>query len=58
MNISTHEIRELSGLAAAALGAARIREAIAQQGSASIIVATGASQFEMLNALVRESGIR
>jgi glucosamine-6-phosphate deaminase len=45
------------GKAAAAAGAGHIREAIRQQGAANIIVATGASQFEMFDALVRESDI-
>ena len=35
----------------------RIREAIALRGEARIIVATGASQFEFLEALVKEPGI-
>jgi glucosamine-6-phosphate deaminase len=43
--------------AAAADGAARIREAIARRGRARIIAATGASQFLFLEALVREPGI-
>ncbi len=42
------------GAEAARQGAALIREALASRGSASIIVATGASQFEMLAALVGE----
>lgn len=45
------------GKAAAAAGAVHIRRAIAERGAANIIVATGASQFEMLGALVQESGI-
>ncbi len=45
------------GRQAAADGATLIREALAKQGSATIIVATGASQFEMLSALIEESGI-
>jgi len=39
------------GRRAAAAGARRIREAIRRRGAARIIVATGASQFEMLAAL-------
>jgi glucosamine-6-phosphate deaminase len=35
----------------------RIRKAIAENGEARIIVATGASQFEFLQALVKEPGI-
>jgi len=45
------------GRQAAADGAVLIREAIASQGSATIIVATGASQFEMLSALIEEADI-
>jgi len=45
------------GLAAAAAGADLIRAALAERGAATIIVATGASQFEMLAALVREPNI-
>lgn len=40
------------GVAAASAGAARIREALKQQGAATIVLATGTSQFEMLEALV------
>ena len=42
---------------AADYAAARMRKAIAENGEARIIVATGASQFEFLAALVREPGI-
>lgn len=45
------------GRAAAAEGAALIREALATRGEANIVVATGASQFEMLEALTAEPGI-
>lgn len=45
------------GKAAAAEGAALIREALAARGEANLIVATGASQFEMLEALTAEPGI-
>lgn len=45
------------GKAAAAAGAERIRRALAARGTANIIVATGASQFEMLAALVKEPNI-
>ncbi len=43
-----------SGKRAAADGAALIRDAIETNGAANIIVATGTSQFEMLEALTRE----
>ena len=39
------------GSMAATAGVARLKDALAGQGEASIIVATGASQFEMLNSL-------
>jgi glucosamine-6-phosphate deaminase len=42
------------GLKASTKGANLIREAIEERGEANIIVATGASQFEMLTALVKE----
>ncbi len=45
------------GEAAAAQGAEAIRQALAKQGRISIIVATGASQFETLKALVKAPGI-
>jgi glucosamine-6-phosphate deaminase len=43
------------GNKAAAKGADFIRKAIIERGFANIIVATGASQFEMLDELVREN---
>ncbi|WP_038362788.1 glucosamine-6-phosphate deaminase [Bosea sp. UNC402CLCol] len=49
--------KDLLGRQAAALGAQAIREAIARDGEASIVVATGASQFEMLSHLVKAEGI-
>jgi glucosamine-6-phosphate deaminase len=45
------------GESAAAMGAQAIRDAIAAKDEAHVIVATGASQFEMLEALVRQPGI-
>jgi glucosamine-6-phosphate deaminase len=45
------------GKAAAELGAAAIRSAIAARSAANIVVATGASQFEMLEVLVTLEGI-
>jgi glucosamine-6-phosphate deaminase len=45
------------GAQAAALGADAIREALARHGEATIIVATGASQFEVLQHLVAAEGI-
>lgn len=46
-----------NGATAAAFGAARIRAALRARGEANVIVATGASQFELLAALVKEPGI-
>ncbi len=45
------------GQRAAAAGARQIRQALARQGHAAIIVATGASQFATLAALVKEPEI-
>jgi len=45
------------GQAAAAAGAELIRQALADRGQAHIILATGASQFEMLEALVEAEGV-
>lgn len=56
INIST--TKKILGCRAAARGAELIRQALAARGQANIIVATGASQFEMLSALVRAQGIR
>lgn len=58
MNIVISDSKPEMGKKAAADGAARIREAIAKNDRANIIVATGASQFEMLDALVKEPDVR
>lgn len=57
MDVQTISDKAAMGKAAAAAGAAWIRRAIADRGAATIIVATGASQFEMLEALVTEPNI-
>ncbi|GAA4434772.1 glucosamine-6-phosphate deaminase [Bremerella cremea] len=57
MEIQVLEDAKNLGLAAARQGAEAIRQAIAQRGSANIIVATGASQFETLAALIVEPDI-
>jgi glucosamine-6-phosphate deaminase len=54
---SIHPDKDKAGEKAADLGARLIRESIRKRGHASIIVATGASQFEMLNHLVAAKGI-
>jgi glucosamine-6-phosphate deaminase len=56
------EVRVFDSKAAMAAEAARragaaLREAIARTGHAHVIAATGASQFEFLDALVKETGI-
>ena len=57
MNINIeHDPFDL-GKAAGAAAAQLIREAIAANGSANIILATGTSQFETLNQLVSEKNI-
>lgn len=57
IDINIHDSKPENGKAAAAFGAAAIRDAIAARGKANVVVATGASQFEMLEALVAEPGI-
>ena len=54
MEIIISETKEELGGQAAEQGARLINEAIAQNGKANVIVATGASQFEMLNELVKQ----
>ncbi len=49
--------KQESGIAAAIQGAKLIREALRKNGRANIIVATGASQFEMLDQLIKEPRI-
>ncbi len=49
--------KETVGTQAGALGADAIRAALARHGEASIIVATGASQFEVLSHLVAATDI-
>lgn len=51
--ITTHQFdsKMESGVAAAALGARAIADTIAARGHANVVVATGASQFEMLGHL-------
>jgi glucosamine-6-phosphate deaminase len=54
--IVCRDVRDL-GRAAAADAAARIRQAVEARGEARIVVATGASQFEVLAALAASPGI-
>jgi glucosamine-6-phosphate deaminase len=57
MQIRTFDTKQQLAQAAAEDGAAFIRRAIADRGEANIIVATGASQFEVLDALARQPDI-
>jgi glucosamine-6-phosphate deaminase len=57
MNIQIMPDKQQMGKAAAAAGAELVRAALAERGAANIIVATGASQFEMLAALSEAPGI-
>ncbi|MDR3493259.1 MAG: glucosamine-6-phosphate deaminase [Ancalomicrobiaceae bacterium] len=57
IDLRFHKTKLETGFAAAAFGAAAIVEAIASRGHANIVVATGASQFEMLAALVGHNEI-
>jgi len=55
MEIIISETKQEMGKQAAQKGADLIRKVIAERGEANIIVATGASQFEMLSELVKEN---
>jgi glucosamine-6-phosphate deaminase len=52
MNVLTFKTPQEMGTAAAEQGAAAIKQVLARQHAANIILATGASQFEMLKSLV------
>ena len=54
MNICKSKNAQELGIAAAKLSAQKINEAIKANGSARIILSTGASQFETLQALIKE----
>lgn len=55
MEIIISTTKQELGKKAAQKGAESIRQAIREKGAANIIVATGASQFEMLGELVKEN---
>ncbi len=57
MQVIKCENKQELGRQAAQFGAECIRHAIAERGEANIILATGASQFEMLSALLEERGV-
>ncbi len=54
MEVSVFDSKEEMGKKAAERGASLIRAAISERGEANIILATGASQFEMLAFLIQE----
>ncbi|MBV8763958.1 MAG: glucosamine-6-phosphate deaminase [Hyphomicrobiales bacterium] len=57
MKLEIEASKQALGAAAAAAGANIIRDAIARKGAATIVVATGMSQLDMLDHLVRTEGI-
>ncbi len=57
MDIAVFDDKQTLGQQAARRGADLIRQALAERGQASIIVATGASQFEMLSELSTSADI-
>lgn len=57
LDIQIFSTKQDMGLSAAQAGASVIRKAIADRGQASIIMATGASQFEMLEHLAQAPDI-
>ena len=57
MDVEVFESKDKLGRAAATHAAGIIKQAIAERGEASLIAATGASQFEFLDALVQQPDI-
>src|SRR5256885_9885208 len=57
MDVRMFETKTEMAAAAAAQAAEALRKAIAERGHANVIAATGASQFEFLDALVRAPAI-
>lgn len=57
MNIEIFNTKEELGVKSASQAADKIKKAIKEKGTANIILATGASQFETLNHLVEDSEI-
>ena len=57
MHIHIEKTKEDLGIEASAIGAEAIKKAISENGTANIILATGASQFEMLHELSKETDI-
>jgi glucosamine-6-phosphate deaminase len=57
MDMKIDKTKQELGVSAAAMTAKRIREALERKSEISIILATGASQFEMLSELIQAPGI-
>ncbi|MFM8892222.1 MAG: 6-phosphogluconolactonase [Planctomycetia bacterium] len=57
MNVTIHADRAALGRQVAADAAAEIRSVCASRGAATLVIATGSSQFEVLSELVRQPGI-
>lgn len=57
MKVVISDTKEELGARAGAYAGAIIRQKIERQGFANVILATGTSQFETLNQLIREQGI-
>jgi glucosamine-6-phosphate deaminase len=57
IEVKVERDKEALAAAASAMGADAIKRAIAARGQANIVVATGASQFEMLAALVQRTDV-
>ena len=58
MEIRICENSEMLGKSAAKYVAEVLKNAISENGSARIVISTGASQFDTLKALVKEEGIK
>ncbi|MCP5062663.1 MAG: glucosamine-6-phosphate deaminase [Ignavibacteriae bacterium] len=54
MEVIISESKQELGAKAASMGARLIQQSIDRNGNANIVVATGASQFEMLNELIKK----
>jgi glucosamine-6-phosphate deaminase len=57
VNVDVSESKQAMGARAARAGGTLIRDALALRNRANLILATGSSQFEMLEELAREPGI-
>ncbi|MFA5689675.1 MAG: glucosamine-6-phosphate deaminase [Kiritimatiellales bacterium] len=54
MEINIYKTKAEMGAAAAAVTTEKLQQALARRGEACMVLATGASQFEVLNALVKK----